>query len=343
MGLKVFFKADNEKIFPPFGSLSSSTQQKKSFPTIPHRTTSIQTVTCAKEEWREMRQSGECVERAEEQKETVVESTSLAYEHIKENYIQALEESKRPSESSTFLNITMTYSTLGGATHIAAGVTTVDCQKQVRSWRLIRALIELLIPTCNCFSVRHDFQAKPKNSLPHHISSPNTSTTPSSTIITGTIFGYRHGKVKLCIQTHPKSTTPILLLELALPTSILAREMQGGLLRIALESTFPSHSAESVSLLSTPVWTMYCNGRKVGFAVNRQPAASDMKVLRRMGSVIAGAGIVCGKEIDCDDDIIYLRGNFERICGSSDAESFHLIDPDGCINQDLSIFFLRSL
>lgn len=81
----------------------------------------------------------------------------------------------------------------------------------------------------------------------------------------------------------------------------------------------------------------------MGFAVKKRPSKADMEVLRKMSNVVVGAGIVSGKEIGCEeDDIMYLRGNFERVRGSSDAESFHLIDPDGNINQDLSIFFLRS-
>ena len=115
--------------------------------------------------------------------------------------------------------------------------------------------------------------------------------------------------------------------------------MRSGLLRIALECS----SEQTNSLLEMPVWKMYCNGKRVGFAVKRKPSKTDMEVLRRMKSVVVGAGIVSGKEIGCqEDDILYLRGNFERIRGSSDAQSFHLIDPDGNINQDLSIFFLRS-
>ncbi|CAO2830585.1 unnamed protein product [Amaranthus hypochondriacus] len=220
-----------------------------------------------------------------------------------------------------------------GPTHITTNVTTVDCHKQVRTWRLLRTIMELLIPTCNCTFV-HATDDHPSSNHPK----PTTSST-SSSFLTGTIFGYKKGKVKFCIQSNSTSPNPILLLELAVPTTILAREMRSGLLRIALECS----SEQTNSLLEMPVWKMYCNGKRVGFAVKRKPSKTDMEVLRRMKNVVVGAGIVSGKEIGCqEDDIMYLRGNFERICGSSHAQSFHLIDPDGNINQDLSIFFLRS-
>lgn len=87
---------------------------------------------------------------------------------------------------------------------------------------------------------------------------------------------------------------------------------------------------------------MYCNGRKVGYAFKRKPSKGDMDALKLMRSVIAGAGVISGKELDRDDELMYLRANFERVSGSSEAESFHLMDPDGNIGQELSIFFFRS-
>ncbi|KAK4367000.1 hypothetical protein RND71_014880 [Anisodus tanguticus] len=223
-----------------------------------------------------------------------------------------------------------------------APITTVDCEKQVRSWRLLRSLVELLIPSCYCNFVESTepvLKRKPVSSFNYHRTLPFTSNT---TNITGTIFGYRKGKVNFCIQTSPNSSTPVLLLELAVSTSTLAHEMRGGLLRIALESSNEGGGNENSSLLSMPVWTMYCNGKKVGFAVKKKPTKSDLQVLKQMESVVVGAGTIHGKEINRDDDIMYLRGKFERVHGSSNSESFHLIDPEGSVGQQLSIFFLRS-
>ncbi|XP_015583481.2 protein MIZU-KUSSEI 1 [Ricinus communis] len=233
-----------------------------------------------------------------------------------------------------------------GATTLANGVTTVDCQKQVRSWRLLRSLIKLLIPSCNrTFIEEPETKAKkPLQNYYYHHHQPNKPTSfTSSTITTGTIFGFRRGKVSLCIQTDSKSTNPILLLEFALPTAVLAREMQGGILRIALECSAGSGSDNSsTSLFSMPVWTMYCNGRKAGYAVKRRPSKVDMEALKLMNSVVVGAGVISGKEFGKDDELMYLRANFARVSGSYDSESFHLIDPDGSIGQELSIFLFRS-
>ncbi|KAI9164726.1 hypothetical protein LWI28_000919 [Acer negundo] len=240
----------------------------------------------------------------------------------------------------------MTYSTVVGGTTIAtaSGVTTVECHKQVRSWRLLRYLMHLLIPSCNCSSLIEGKETTIKEDLHNHYQQqPTFSSSPN--IITGTIFGYRHGKVRFCIQTNSKSiNNPILLLEFAIPTTILAKEMQGGVLRLALEcnSTLDDHH---VSLLSMPVWTMYCNGRKVGYAIKRKISKTDMEVLKVMDSVVVGAGIITTNknELDHEDDqVIYLRASFQRVYGSSDSESYHLIDPDGNIGQELSIFFYRS-
>ncbi|XP_059309892.1 protein MIZU-KUSSEI 1-like [Lycium ferocissimum] len=216
-------------------------------------------------------------------------------------------------------------------------ITTVDCQKQVRSWRLLRSLMELLIPTCKCTFVENDeenYNINPSN-YNYHRRQPSSSSLSSCSVMTGTIFGYRRGKVSFCIQTNPKSATPALLLELAVSTSTLAREMHGGSVRIALESG-------SNGGVQSPL-RMYCNGKKVGFAVKRKPTKADLQVLRQIESVNVGAGIIHGKDIKRDDDIMYLRGKFERVHGSyDDSESFHLIDPEGSMGQELSIFFLPS-
>lgn len=221
---------------------------------------------------------------------------------------------------------------------MATSVTTVDCHKQVRSWRLLRSLMQLLIPSCNRSTIVEDQDSIP-NKIHQH--SNYTSSLTTSTTITGTIFGYRKGKISFCIQPNSNSTTPILLLELAVPTSTLAREMRGGTLRIALESS--DDNGRSSPLLSTPFWTMYCNGKKVGYAVKRKASNTDFEVLSLMSSVDVGTGVMkCREE---DDEVMYLRGSFKRVGGgSSECESFHLIDPerDHNIHQELSIFFFRS-
>ncbi|KAI3952441.1 hypothetical protein MKX01_005308 [Papaver californicum] len=269
-----------------------------------------------------------------------------------------------------------------GAVHIVDGVTSVDCHNRVRSWSLLRSVMWFIIPSCtqnysddqqklerrrggdyynNNNNYLHYLQPRRSCSVSPPISTKtSTNTAISSTriynISTGTIYGYRHGKVNFCIQSNPNSTVPTLLLELSIPTAVLAKEMRSGLLRIALEcnTESPRHSSSSHHLLSVPVWTMYCNGRKVGSAMKRVPTQADKKVLSLMRNVDEGVGIIAGKTLrnstdnkegnqhNHDDGLMYLRANFERICGSSKSESFHLINKDGSNSQQLSIFFIRT-
>ncbi|GMN34632.1 hypothetical protein TIFTF001_004789 [Ficus carica] len=157
-----------------------------------------------------------------------------------------------------------------------------------------------------------------------------TPTTPTPLRLTGTFFGQRKGRVSFCLQDDTRSC-PLLLLEFAVPTAYLAREMQCGLLRIALEcsssagstNTISAAGSSSSSLFNVPLWSMYCNGRKVGFAVSRHMSLSDAAVLKQMQSVSVGAGVLP------EADLMYMRATFERVIGSSDSESFHMINPIG--------------
>ncbi|XP_010548823.1 PREDICTED: protein MIZU-KUSSEI 1 [Tarenaya hassleriana] len=216
--------------------------------------------------------------------------------------------------------------------------TAVDCHKQVRSWRVLRTIVQLLLPSCYCTFVEPNPHDSRKQTSRKRNSHRNAAT------FTGTIFGFRRGKVNFCIQATSVGTlNPIIvLLELAVPTEVLAQEMRGGVLRIALESNntyWDNGNDESLShLLSTPLWNMYCNGRKVGFAIKREPSKAELAALNVLSSVTEGAGVINADE---KDHVMYLRASFERVFGSSDSESFHLIDPHGIIGQELSIFFFR--
>ncbi|XP_026395735.1 protein MIZU-KUSSEI 1-like [Papaver somniferum] len=267
----------------------------------------------------------------------------------------------------------------GGGVHIVDGVTSVDCHNRVRSWSLLRSVLWFIIPSCNrnysndqqLEKRRGDYYYNNKSYLHYlqpsrsrSVSTPfitktNTnieiSTTRINNVSTGTIYAYRHGKVNLCIQSNPNSNIPTLLLELAIPTAILAKEMRSGLLRIALECSTESRHSSFSYILSVPVWTMYCNGRKVGSAMKRVPTQADKKVLSLMRNVDEGVGIINGKTLKSSiydkegkgnqynhDDLLYLRASFERVCGSEKSESFHLINRDGSNSQQLSIFFIRT-
>ncbi|CAL9240896.1 unnamed protein product [Arabidopsis halleri] len=108
--------------------------------------------------------------------------------------------------------------------------------------------------------------------------------------------------------------------------------MEEGFLRIALRSKSNRRS----SIFNVPVWSMYCNGRKVGFAVRRETTENDVGFLRLMQSVSVGAGVIPNGET------LYLRAKFERVTGSSDLESFHMVNQGGGYGQELSIFLSRS-
>ncbi|KAK2661011.1 hypothetical protein Ddye_007544 [Dipteronia dyeriana] len=221
----------------------------------------------------------------------------------------------------------------GAGIHIISTATSVDCAREVRFRRSFRSLVECMVPCCGFHPSSH-----------HSLSSDTDSSSSSSstsTTITGTFFGYRKGRVSFCLQDHTR-TSPILLLEFAVPTAYLAREMQYGLLRITLECDPTKHRFSSCSLFDVPVWSMYCNGRKVGFAIRRQMTAGDATVLKLMQSVSVGAGVLPVAPKSEEGDLLYLRASFERVIGSVDSESFHMINPVGSSGQELSIFLLRS-
>lgn len=72
--------------------------------------------------------------------------------------------------------------------------------------------------------------------------------------------------------------------------------------------------------------------------------ANDATVLKLMQLVSVGAGVlpVASKMEGSNGDLMYLRASFERVIGSVDSESFHMINPSGSSGQELSIFLLRS-
>jgi len=155
--------------------------------------------------------------------------------------------------------------------------------------------------------------------------------------VMGTLFGYRKGHVHLAVQENPKGP-PILLLELATPTSTLVKEMASGLVRIALEC---DKTAGRGKLLQEPVWTMYCNGRKTGYGMKKACSESDMQVLSLLQAVSMGAGVLPTEIEGAEGELMYMRARFERVVGSKDSEAFYMINPDGTGGPELSIFLVR--
>ncbi|AAF20258.1 putative protein MIZU-KUSSEI 1-like, plant [Arabidopsis thaliana] len=206
--------------------------------------------------------------------------------------------------------------------------TNVDCTREVGLRRTLRSLMECVIPYCCTYQPPPTDQNDTVS-----VSSSTSSSDQTGVVVTGTFYGHRRGHVSFCLQddTRP-SSPPLLLLELAVPTAALAREMEEGFLRIALRSKSNRRS----SIFNVPVWSMYCNGRKFGFAVRRETTENDVGFLRLMQSVSVGAGVIPNGET------LYLRAKFERVTGSSDSESFHMVNQGGGYGQELSIFLSRS-
>ncbi|XP_062111224.1 protein MIZU-KUSSEI 1 [Humulus lupulus] len=184
------------------------------------------------------------------------------------------------------------------------------------------------------------------------------------TRVVGTLFGNRRGHVHFAFQEDAK-LSPAFLIELAMPTSVLVREMASGLVRIALEcertkttsfdeSNNISKSKKKASkLLEEPLWRTYCNGRKCGFAARRDCGAEEWKVLKAVEPISMGAGVLpecCGggdggaggggggSDVG---ELMYMRARFERVVGSKDSEAFYMMNPDGSGGPELSIYLLR--
>lgn len=159
--------------------------------------------------------------------------------------------------------------------------------------------------------------------------------------VTGTLFGYRKGRVSLSIQ-ETSWCLPSLVVELAMLTNALQREMSSGMVRIALESE-KRHEKDKTTLLEEPVWTMYCNGKKSGYGVKREADDVDLNVMEILKAVSMGAGVLPGNsDVDGPDgEMVYMRAHFDRVVGSRDSETFYMLSPDGHSGPELSIFFVR--
>ncbi|KAL3814731.1 hypothetical protein ACJIZ3_015999 [Penstemon smallii] len=157
--------------------------------------------------------------------------------------------------------------------------------------------------------------------------------------MTGTLFGYRKTRVNLAIQEKPRCL-PMLVLELSIQTGKLLQEMELGLVRIALECE--KNTNDKMKMMDEPIWSMYCNGRKVGYAVRREAADDDLKVIQMLNATSMGAGVLPmkGGVADAEGELTYMRAYFERV-RSKDSETYYMMNPDGNSGPELSIFFVR--
>lgn len=88
---------------------------------------------------------------------------------------------------------------------------------------------------------------------------------------------------------------------------------------------------------------MSCNGKKVGYAVRRDPTDDDIAVLETLWAVSMGGGVLPGiSDMDGKDgEMAYMRGSFEHIIGSRNSESLYMISPHGGDCPELAVFFVR--
>eukprot|EP00249_Psilotum_nudum_P007239 c20420_g1_i1 orf=299-967(-) len=208
---------------------------------------------------------------------------------------------------------------------------TGSAEKQPNCWSSLRAIFATMIPCCGC-------RISPTLIKPDIL---------QSSLVTGTIFGRRKGRVHLCVH-EDTAAPPLLLLEFTTTTYVLVKEMESGLLRMTLECKKGSNG-EIDCLLNEPIWNVSCNGRKVGFAARKQNIENDPTIanfITTMQSVTTGAGVIRPEEAESEDEeLIYMRATYERILGPPDSEAFHMVNPDvtpSAPGQELSIFLHRS-
>ncbi|XP_015055390.1 protein MIZU-KUSSEI 1-like [Solanum pennellii] len=165
--------------------------------------------------------------------------------------------------------------------------------------------------------------------------------------VTGTLFGHRRGQVSFAIQDNSTSSEPSFLIELAMSTTTLVKDMSSPLVRIALECEKRPRGSKQVKLSREPSWNMYCNGRKCGDALARACTDSDRHVLHTVRNVSVGAGVIpvvgdgrMGGELE--GELMFFRANFERVIGNRDSEAFYMTNLDGIGGSELSIFLLRT-
>ncbi|GAA0186732.1 hypothetical protein Leryth_002029 [Lithospermum erythrorhizon] len=160
--------------------------------------------------------------------------------------------------------------------------------------------------------------------------------------VTGTLFGYRKGRVSFSIQESSK-TMPSLVIELAMQTSVLQKEMSLGMVRVSLECEKKHDSNNKIELLDEPLFTMFCNGKRSGYGVKRDATDEDLQIMEVLKGVSMGAGVLPGKSEaeGPDGEMAYMRAHFERVVGSRDSETFYMLSPEGNNGPELSIFFVR--
>lgn len=105
------------------------------------------------------------------------------------------------------------------------------------------------------------------------------------------------------------------------------------------------------ALWDEPMWSMFCNGQRCGYATARDCTDADLKLLSAVSAVSVGAGVMSvpaalpssedagepalsrngskgGGGGVGDGEIMYMRAKFERVVGSKDSEALYMMNPD---------------
>ncbi|CAN6250332.1 unnamed protein product [Urochloa humidicola] len=254
--------------------------------------------------------------------------------------------------------------------------------RPMRMFQSVCRSLPLLNPRCGRplqpGACRTPARLTPSDSLLSQLMGTSSSAASSKHRLTGTLFGYRDGRISLSLQDNARCR-PTLVVELALPTHALLRELGAHAgARIVLESekhtdhgsgegdaadagvgdgggggggggvggsSFKHHHHQDDDgwVLEEPTWTMFCNGKRVGYAVRREPTEEDIAVLETLWAVTMGGGVLPGRsDVDGPDgEMAYMRGSFEHTVGSRDSESLYMVGPPGGDGPELAIFFVR--
>ncbi|RZC83453.1 hypothetical protein C5167_046238 [Papaver somniferum] len=252
------------------------------------------------------------------------------------------------SSSSTNTEASLVSRKSGGSHHAKQKLSNVTKGGPLIFFSIIRSFFRCtsickLFPSYSCHWIN----------LPSKVLAiaPSSSSPNLGRKFTGTLYGHKKGHVNFAVQHDPKSE-PVLLLELGTSTAMLVKEMSSGLVRIALEcekkpsdQTNGGRGRSTGKIFQEPMWTMYCNGKKYGYAVSRTCSESDWHVLNTIQTVSAGAGVIpmdkARMENWSDGELMYMRAKFDRVVGSRDSEAFYMLSPDGTGGPELSIFLLR--
>lgn len=115
-----------------------------------------------------------------------------------------------------------------------------------------------------------------------------------------------------------------------------------GLNRLALECEKHS-SNDKTKIIEEPIWTLFCNGKKTGYGVKREPTDDDLSIMQMLRAVSVAVGVLPNEMSDPQDgELSYMRAHFERVIGSKDSETYYMMMPDGNSNgPELSVFFVR--